>query len=670
MAAGLDPLVALWKEWGIQMLVLLSLALQVMLIVTAEIRRRKDSGVLRVVVWCAYLLADTTAIYTLGHMSVTSRSPQHELVAFWAPFLLLHLGGQDNITAYSIEDNRLWLRHLQSFVVQVFAAAYVLYESSIFSGGGRNMLRQATILMFMVGVVKYGERVCALKIASSSTLSGKNYRSFGRVYTENLALWVLPYEPKLLEAHLLLNIPKHLLKGPLPLVTVGRKTDNDWELMYNVAEIQLSLMHDVFYSKTELVHTWYGYCLRIASLPATVTSLLLFRRVSKKDAFSKVDVAATYVLLAGAVILEITSALRIMFSTWTYTHVTSPASLVRHNCGLRYLMANLFVMFGELIRYAIRKVGGMPARYWSGSMGQHNFIFMCSRCKDSRSSKIARRMGREDWWNILIYTSSSVPVSKDFSKLLKEQLRKSVGVNEENPDHIQNSRGRAALKKRGLYEELSWSVGTELDESILVWHIATCVYLSWYQGEHKHLPQLAKVTQELSNYMMFLLVSRPYMLPDNTSRQRYIELCNRVIFHLNYSSAEDLLRIIRDYGDTLSAGRSLPFEYIEYLLPTYEKTRTGEDKVNTVTFDKASQLGAKLISKELETPNANMLKLISQVWVEMLCYVGYRCRPDSHARQLSNGGEIATVVALMMEYLKSDILQFKKEEQEAELGLP
>lgn len=45
LAARLDPLVAFWKEWGVQMLVLLSLALQVILLITAEIRRRKDSGV-------------------------------------------------------------------------------------------------------------------------------------------------------------------------------------------------------------------------------------------------------------------------------------------------------------------------------------------------------------------------------------------------------------------------------------------------------------------------------------------------------------------------------------------------------------------------------------------------------------------------------------------------
>jgi hypothetical protein len=95
-------------------LVMLSFLLQVMLLVLAEFRRRIDSGVLRLFVWSAYMLADATAIYVLGHMSVTSTSSEHELMVFWAPFLLLHLGGQGNITAYAIEDNQLWLRHLQT----------------------------------------------------------------------------------------------------------------------------------------------------------------------------------------------------------------------------------------------------------------------------------------------------------------------------------------------------------------------------------------------------------------------------------------------------------------------------------------------------------------------------------------------------------------------------
>ncbi|KAM0920108.1 hypothetical protein ACQ4PT_007755 [Festuca glaucescens] len=81
-------------------------------------------------------------------------------MALWAPFLLVHLGGQDNITAYALEDNK------QALAVQVAAAAYVLYESSVI--GTEDNIRYAAILMFVVGALKYGERVWALQRASCS----------------------------------------------------------------------------------------------------------------------------------------------------------------------------------------------------------------------------------------------------------------------------------------------------------------------------------------------------------------------------------------------------------------------------------------------------------------------------------------------------------------------
>ncbi|KAL7264613.1 hypothetical protein ACSBR1_002552 [Camellia fascicularis] len=36
-----------------------------------------------------------------------SFGPEYELLAFWAPMMLLHSGGTDAITAYSLEDNEL-----------------------------------------------------------------------------------------------------------------------------------------------------------------------------------------------------------------------------------------------------------------------------------------------------------------------------------------------------------------------------------------------------------------------------------------------------------------------------------------------------------------------------------------------------------------------------------
>ena len=68
----------------------------------------------------SYLVADSGATTALGVISRNCNDSQlqNEFIAFWAPFLLLHLGGQDTITAYAVQDNELWLRHLLDLVVQ------------------------------------------------------------------------------------------------------------------------------------------------------------------------------------------------------------------------------------------------------------------------------------------------------------------------------------------------------------------------------------------------------------------------------------------------------------------------------------------------------------------------------------------------------------------------
>ncbi|CAO2163649.1 unnamed protein product [Urochloa humidicola] len=276
--AGSDLPLHVWKAWGLHILVLLSFTLQVELRILAELRRRMDSTVLRSFVWAAYLLADSTAIYVLGHLSVTSRSPEHELMAFWAPFLLLHLGGQDNITAYAIEDNQLWLRHLQTPSVQVPAAAYVLYHSSILSSSRPLSVRVAAILMFVVGVVKYGERVWALSCAG--TLSGNNYRSFQR--PKGVSIDIIPCTGRR-DTEALLSVDYLLMPVPVDLLIVPLSSEVAFhgilrgEEVYKVVEMQLSLMHDIFYTKAVVTYSPYGLCIRVISLTSTAVALLLFR---------------------------------------------------------------------------------------------------------------------------------------------------------------------------------------------------------------------------------------------------------------------------------------------------------------------------------------------------------------------------------------------------------
>jgi hypothetical protein len=84
-------------------------------------------------------------------------------------FLLLHLGGPDTITAYSIEDNELWKRHLLGLVVQVGVAFYVFSRS-----WGSGILTFIAIPMFVVGIAKYAERTWVLRSSCSKSLKNSS----------------------------------------------------------------------------------------------------------------------------------------------------------------------------------------------------------------------------------------------------------------------------------------------------------------------------------------------------------------------------------------------------------------------------------------------------------------------------------------------------------------
>ncbi|PON49274.1 hypothetical protein PanWU01x14_231490 [Parasponia andersonii] len=130
-------------------------------------RQRSNSTLLRFFVWSAYLLADWVAAVGIG-LIIQSQTNLCEpnggndnLFAFWASFLLLHLGGPDSITSFALEDNELWLRHLFGLVLQVVGAAYCVYLTL-----PNNELWLPTALVFVVGTIKYGERTFALYLAS------------------------------------------------------------------------------------------------------------------------------------------------------------------------------------------------------------------------------------------------------------------------------------------------------------------------------------------------------------------------------------------------------------------------------------------------------------------------------------------------------------------------
>jgi hypothetical protein len=100
-----------WEEWQLRILVLASCFIQYVLFFSLWMRRAPSLRRLRVLLWIAYIGGDAVAIYALATLFNRHRETldgkSSNLEVLWAPVLLIHLGGQVTISAYSLEDNEL-----------------------------------------------------------------------------------------------------------------------------------------------------------------------------------------------------------------------------------------------------------------------------------------------------------------------------------------------------------------------------------------------------------------------------------------------------------------------------------------------------------------------------------------------------------------------------------
>jgi len=670
------PTVELWNDWAIQILVLQSFTLQVLLNFFAGLRRREAHPVLMLLLWLAYLLADSTAIYALGHLSFggsMSRPQQQELVAFWAPFLLVHLGGPDTITAYALEDNQLWLRHLLTLGVQAVGVAYVLYKHTADSA---NLVLAAT-LMFVVGVVKYGERTWALKCGSlerirSSVLKKRRHPGGYRALPQPRGPREERNEEELLSlAHTLLPICKGaMVDRP---VCVSKDSDRfnhamffeewNWKYMCEVVEMELSLLYDILYTKAAVIHNWYGYCIRVVAAVAIVLAFLLFKS-SDKDGYTRADVAVTYVLLVGAFILEIVSVLRAVVSTWTCDFLYDSGWYRFPGCI-------------QCLRWVF-KAG--RSRQWSGSIGQYSLLHFCSGGKPS-TRLMSNKMGLNNWWDKQQSSGSTLVLSKEVRELLFQRIRHSLesAYSTPSPDIARAEETTAVVvfspegykstvhRRVGLHRTLRF--GAEFQEDILIWHIATDIILLDISTQNAASPTTrvkAKAVKAVSEYMMFLIAVRGYMLPSLGLQSLFeatrdnLEVTWKAENHRGdrtQNPGERLATILRERAVTGEILSAVLADGARYAVALLRRLRD----VDWQAIVQAVRLPATSEGRLLHwIPNLSdwtyimtlddLLDFILDVWVRILIYSSTRCSPDSHAKQLSRGGDLTTVVWMLAEH--------------------
>ncbi|KAL2536794.1 hypothetical protein Fot_18185 [Forsythia ovata] len=674
----------LWDEWNLRAAVLISLFFQIVLIFSAKSRKQRGNKIVIAIIWSVYLLADWIAAFSVGLISNGQSNVYDKklavstaIAAFWAPFLLVHLGGPDTITAFSLEDNELWIRHLLGLVIQLLAVVYVFSQSI------SNEFWIPTVLVFFSGAIKYGERTRALYKACLSNFkssmlpkpdSGPNYAQLMEEYSAMEASGV-PVEIEIVKetekgsrvsAILRDHSPEELkdidvvlngyrffqtFKGLIVENMFSFRERNESRKFFfqrtaidafKVMEVELNFIYDALYTKMDTVHSKVGYLFRFISFLLILVSLQQFYFHSKHNIYH-LDVVVTYILLIGAVGLEVVALINLIVSDWMIV-------LLNNHKATKFLSA-------VLVRCSVAR----KCR-WSNTMSQHSLINFCLKERFRWINEVASFFGLRDFLDEFQYKNTTA-IENNLKEFIFDELKvKALKADtRKEAKEIYSAKGDWILSDHPShysYPSISSSVSedVEYDESLLLWHIATelCYHTS-SDGDTNR-----KFCKWISDYMLYLLVMRPTLMSAvaGIAQIRYQDTCEEAKkFFLRWqpelhppalSVLDECLKFKCPKFWNRSQERQLKrqklaCEKLDNVNTVVKPNEVKGDRSKSVLFD------ACILARDLkDMADEKRWKIMSKVWVELMSYAASHCRPNAHAQQLSRGGELIVFVWLLM----------------------
>jgi len=659
-------------------MVMASFSLQVFLLFFSGFRRRYSSRLLRLLLWLAYLSVDSLAVYVLGRL--TLRGGGNPLALFWAPFLLLHLGGQETMTAFSMEDNTLWKRHLLSLATQVPMAIYVVGKQL---QGDDQWLVAPMVLVFVSGTAKFTERIWALRRAGSAIPGTDSSSSSDLVSRASddaswdtqeffLMLSLLVSKNQETDSDVILNVAAegfkislHFLMGTTPSISLlpdhivaiknavegFKSSENILFMAYKMSEINLSMIYDYLYTKfgTRHFHMAPGCiaCHRIASLALTPVALGLFVSAMvgarSQMGYDAADVIISFILLVGAIVLETCSIFMSFTSSfWAYKSTMS--------CSVKCPVS-------VLLRVA-RRLHPENRQEWSAKLAQYSLVRKC--IQENKKYGFLKRMMR--WIGMGEGAVTHICISPEIKKLVLDKLldisatpcaqewdiarfqgQWAQWVAKTRQDHQQQNAAQRVLQVSNIQ-------GLEFVSSALLWHIVTDICLldaddddemnasssqdvderlhgdsssSQQNDVHDGMAGLRRHARELSEYIMYL-VAHCGAIAGSDGHYAVIrgrrEVSRWLVKRGGASNHKNLIRDIRDEDSSF---------FHENYYPMLDRAR-------------------RVASDFHQIEHNHRWELIAAVWLEMLCYIAYNCGPAFHAKHLTTGGEFVTHVKMLL----------------------
>ncbi|KAG5538820.1 hypothetical protein RHGRI_019390 [Rhododendron griersonianum] len=674
----------------------------------ASKRRRTNKTWLLTLISSAYFLADWVAPYAIGLISVrlskfcdtdkerfrllndydenseessfkcSPHAYQYLVTSFylssWAPFLLLHLGGPDNVTSLSAEENNMWLQQLIRMISQIVTTIVIFIRFAPYY-----RFNWTSHLIFLAGTIRCMERVHSLYLARSGGLkessatqvklqAGPDFGIFSeaqRAMREaNLPTQVerVQLPPKKFKPHspirwgdveLVFNTNdqldeksllqfalcfynnfKGLFFGDVSYSHEQRHFTRDFFLRrsshdaFKLAEIELSFIHKDLHTKTGNPRVDGNPISRIITLLLiSVAAFQLYQigffNPSALD--SLVDSGISYALMFGALIIEIVSLLMVLLS------------------GRNVVAFNYYNWVKPIANAMVNM------RTWKESFSKCNFICYHLRHRTPRQiSSIAEFLfigpALKAWKLERKVTSESVSESLKEKIFMELKTRSDLADNVEIATKICSQRGDWILMQTSCYSKLKWSLGeVEYGRSFLLWHIATDLVCDKTEDCNNDASKSdRRFCKDISEYLLYLFLAKPTMLAPAAGD--WVK-----IFKDTSLEAQRLFRkrSITDHGKACQEILSVNTD----LKPAILKGDASE----SVLFD------ACILAKQLVGFNADKLwSLMSGVWMELLTYAAFHSKGTDHAHQPSQGGELLTFVWLLMNHLGLS-KQFRKE---------
>ncbi|KAF3452040.1 hypothetical protein FNV43_RR08136 [Rhamnella rubrinervis] len=289
---------------------------------------------------------------------------------------------------------------------------------------------------------------------------------------------------------------------------------------FRMVELEMGLLYDVLYTKIPIIQSTWGRILLIISFFCSISALVAFSVIINRPPYSMLnrfdlDVSLTYLLLVGSVILEIYCFFFFVhiFSTWTLLWLSRDKD------------NTLFISFYDFISLLM----SIPSRI----LGRESTMFM------AQHSATAKRFGCMKLF-LLFHDKLGRYLFTTLAKAdgnLKESIftylndqRMYYGFCSflyDTRDEILEKRGYEAIRPR--YGEFSWSINVEFDHSILPWHIATEKVYRFEKNRRNEISEECKRSKLISDYMFYLLLTRPTMMAQGISDLRTRDTCNEMV---------------------------------------------------------------------------------------------------------------------------------------------